>query len=126
VNDISYDAKPAWRAYTLSILLGIATLLFTIGVLIILWAILDRYGKRYTVDAQKVEARKGIVSRHSESIQLDNLHEAELKQSVIQKILGVGDLCFSTAESTDAEVIFQDIPKPAALKELIEQFLAER
>ena len=126
MNDISYDSKPAWRAYTLSILLGIATLLFTIGVLIILWAILDRYGKRYTVDAQKVAARKGIVSRYSESIQLDDLHEVALKQSVIQKMLGVGDLCFSTAASTDAEVIFQDIPKPAALKELIEQFLAER
>ncbi len=124
MNDISYDSKPAWRAYTLSILLGIATLLFTIGVLIILWAILDRYGKRYTVDAQKVEAHKGIVSKYSELIQLDNLHEVELKQTVIQKILGVGDLHFSTAESTDAEVTFQDIPKPAALKKQIEQFLA--
>jgi membrane protein YdbS with pleckstrin-like domain len=122
--NISYDAQPAWRAYWLSILLGIATLILTIGVLIIMWAVLDRRGKRYTVDEQKAEVHQGIFIKTVESIQLEDLHKVELTQTKKQKILGIGTLMLSASEESGEEIIFQDISKPAALKKQLEQFIA--
>jgi membrane protein YdbS with pleckstrin-like domain len=124
MTNISYDAKPAWRAYWLSILLGIATLILTIGVLIIMWAVLDRRGKRYTVDEQKAEVHQGIFVKTVESIQLEDLHKVELTQTKKQKILGIGTLMLSASEESGEEIIFQDISKPAALKKQLEQFIA--
>jgi membrane protein YdbS with pleckstrin-like domain len=123
MTNISYDAKPAWRAYWLSILLGIATLILTIGVLIIMWAVLDRRGKRYTVDEQKAEVHQGIFIKTVESIQLEDLHKVELTQTKKQKILGIGTLVLSASEESGEEIVFQDISKPAVLKKQLEQFL---
>jgi uncharacterized membrane protein YdbT with pleckstrin-like domain len=123
MTNISYDAQPAWRAYWLPFFLGIATLILTIGVLIILWAVFDRRGKRFTVNEHKAEACKGITSKTVQSLQLKDLHKVELTQTVRQKMIGVGNLVLSAKEGSGAEVVFQDISKPAVLKKQLEQFL---
>ena len=122
-TNISYDAQPAWRAYWLSFLLGIATLILTIGVLIILWAVFDRRGKRYTVDEQKAEVCSGIATTMVQSIQLEDLCKVELTQTVRQKMIGVGNLVLSAQAGSGTEIVFQDISKPAELKKQLEQFV---
>ena len=124
MTDISYDAKPAWRGYWLLIIFGIATLILTIGVLLIMWAILDRRGKHYTVNEQKAEVHQGVFTKTSQSLELENLHKVELTQTRKQKILGIGTLVLSAKEDDGTELVFQDISKPDALKKELEQFLS--
>jgi len=123
LTDISYDAKPAWRGYWLLILFGIATLILTIGVLLIMWAVLDRRGKRYTVNEEKAEAHLGVFTKTSQSLELENLHKVELTQTRKQKMLGIGTLVLSAKEDDGTKLVFQDIPKPAALKKQLEQVI---
>lgn len=124
MTDISYEAKPAWRAYWPSLLLGIATLIITIGPFFILWAVFDRRWKRYTVKEQKAEACQGIFMKTSQSIALENLHSVELTQTAKQKFLGIGNLTLTATESIGTKIIFADISKPAALKKQLEEFIS--
>ncbi|MDP6733091.1 MAG: PH domain-containing protein [Gammaproteobacteria bacterium] len=125
MTDISYEAKPAWRAYWPSILIGIATLILTIGPFFILWAVYDRRAKRYTVDEQKAEACQGIFPNISQSIELENLQGVELTQSIKQKLLGIGNLTLTAIESMGTEIVFADISRPAALKKQLEQIISD-
>ena len=84
MTDISYEAKPVWRAYWPVILIGIATLILSIGPFFILWAIVDRHRKLYTVNEQKAEACQGIFRKTSKSIELENLHSVELTLTLCQ------------------------------------------
>jgi|TARA_B100001964_G_C14232470_1_gene600731 membrane protein YdbS with pleckstrin-like domain len=124
LTDISYEAKPVWRAYWPSILLGIATLIFSIGPFFILWAVFDRRLKRYTVKEQKAEACQGIFRKTSKSIELENLQSVELTRTAKQKLLGIGNLTLTAKESIGTEIIFADISKPAALKKQLDQFIS--
>ncbi|MCP4001523.1 MAG: PH domain-containing protein [Gammaproteobacteria bacterium] len=124
LTDISYDAKPAWRGYWLLILFGIATLILTIGVLLIMWAVLDRRGKHYTVNEHKAEAHQGVFTRTTRSLELKNLHKVELTQTIKQKMLGIGTLVLYAKEGDGAELIFQDIAKVTDLKNQLEHVIA--
>ena len=125
MTDISYEAKPAWRAYWPSILIGIATLILTIGPFFILWAVYDRRAKQYTVKEQKAEASQGIFPTISQSIELENLQSVELTQTVKQKMLGIGNLTLTAIESIGTEIVFADISKPVALKKQLEQYISD-
>ena len=124
MTDISYEAKPVWRAYWPAILLGIATLILSIGPFFILWAVFDRRRKLYTVIEQKAEACQGIFRKTSQSIELENLHSVELTRTAKQKLLGIGNLTLTATECIGTEIVFADISKPAALKKQLEQFIS--
>ncbi len=135
------ELRPAWRNYWVWFLAAGLLLLTALGFLIgeategegwgaeiwLLAAILvmgvvlfKRFSWKFTVDDNRVSRHYGIISRNQQSVRIKDLRSVELDQSLIQRILGIGDLGFYSAGSVDAEVKFFGIKSPAEWRDEID------
>jgi uncharacterized membrane protein YdbT with pleckstrin-like domain len=121
---IDFDSRRAWRDYFAQILLAIIlTPLYGLGLALFALIALDRYGTHYSIARDRIQARNGIISKNERSVRLENIRDLWLDQGVIQRLLGVGSIGFSTAGQGGSEVVFKGILKPRVLKERIEDHL---
>ncbi len=65
--------------------------------------------------------RCGLLSRDIAEIELRHIRDIQLKQSVYERIVGIGSLALSSAGRAEAEVLFEGIPDPGGVKEVIRQ-----
>ena len=118
---ISYESRPAWREQWLPLTLGILLLpVFGLGLIFILWVVVGRYASHYKIENGRIQVRNGIVSKDERSIRIKDLRDVALKQSVVERLLRIGTLEFSSSGSHGAEVVFAGILKPKILKSQIE------
>ena len=131
------DLRPAWRNYWASI--GIAGFLligfigspaseagthwpsFWIAAALIGLVALRRYAARYTVSGDKIQAHQGIISRTQKSVRTGHLRNVNLRQSMVQRALNVGDVEFSTSGGGGIEVVFRGIIDPVSLRDRFDQ-----
>ncbi|MBA3563053.1 MAG: PH domain-containing protein [Gammaproteobacteria bacterium] len=140
-----YTARPAWR----NSLLRIATALFLIvfgivlfytaladadppvrfavaglGVLIALFllapGIYEHFAWRYVIADRSIECHHGILSRDVNAIRLRDLRNVNVRQSLLQRLLGVGDVEFSSAGGSGIEVAFRGVVDPLGLKRKVQ------
>jgi len=128
---MEYDARPAWLDQ-LGIMVVVA-LLFLIGIggaegtgvlLVAIPAfmviiIYRRYSWVYSITNGSIESRHGIISRNTKSILIHDLRSINVKQSIIQRTVGTGDVEFSSAGGAGIEVVFYGVPDPERLKQSV-------
>lgn len=85
------------------------------------YAIWLRMGTRYRVTEEKVTAEYGILSKNSTTINLQDIRNVELSQSGLERLLGYGDIAFSTAGTGGTEITFNKVPKPNNIKQRVEE-----
>ncbi len=79
-----------------------------------------RFSWLYTIDAESIESSHGLIARRVQSIRIRDLRNINIRQSVMQRLLDVGDVEFSSAAGGDVEVIFYGAPDPMGLKEYVQ------
>lgn len=142
---MDYRSRPAWRAQWVS--LGLEFILL-IGLLWAFWAVIARdpsfwqqllyllallcvsalavpilyrrYVWRYSVDRENIESRYGIIARQVHSIRIQDLRNVNVKQNILQRLIGIGDVEFSSAGGEGIEVVFNAITSPMQLKERVQ------
>jgi uncharacterized membrane protein YdbT with pleckstrin-like domain len=77
-----------------------------------------RYSWRYTIDNATIESRQGVIARKVQSIRVQDLRNINVRQNVVQRLLGVGDVEFSSAGGSGIEVVFFGVRDPMAVKAL--------
>jgi uncharacterized membrane protein YdbT with pleckstrin-like domain len=82
--------------------------------------ILHSYFIKYFLYDQYVETITGIVSRNGHRAGIDRITDFALRQSVIQRALGICSVLISTAGSDGFEFKFKDLPREVG-KKLIEE-----
>ncbi|WP_018949081.1 PH domain-containing protein [Thioalkalivibrio sp. ALMg11] len=78
-----------------------------------------RYVDHFRLDENRVAHRHGIVARNQHSIRLAAIRSVELKQSIMQRILGIGDILIYAAGSNEAEVAMKGLSRPLKAQESI-------
>lgn len=78
-----------------------------------------RHLDHFSLDGNRVAHRHGIVARNQHSLRLAAIRSVELKQSVMQRILGVGDLLIYAAGSSEAEIAMKGLSRPQKAKEAV-------
>jgi len=141
---MNYVGRPAWRNQWFAILIAALLLIALIGMLIgpttttspentfmqwILGAILillvlvilyRRYSWKYTITSEVIESRHGLIARNIKSVRIKDLRNVNLRQSVFQRIFGIGNLEFSSAGGSGIEVTFFGITNPMEVKNQIQ------
>ncbi|MEK6550486.1 MAG: PH domain-containing protein [Pseudomonadota bacterium] len=144
-GDSTYRFRPQWRyqwpsllgiaaGVALAVLLRLATIPWlpaklahaveiggaALAVYLVLLAVFRRYSWLYTIDAESIESSHGLISRRVQSIRIRDLRNINIRQTVMQRLLDVGDVEFSSAAGGDVEVIFYGAPDPMGLKEYVQ------
>lgn len=109
-----------WIAWVPSILWSVATLI-TMGLLlpfaIFYW--LKTRSIEQAVTSRRVVYKYGIISRRTEEMRVDAIETVELRQGVIGRILGFGNVRVTGRGSSD--VVIQRVGDPIDVKRRIEQ-----
>jgi len=147
MKTMHFSVRPMWRAQWLNILLVPAWLaaagwlfirypegwLRFVGygcvlaaVYLVLRIFYEHFAWRFTIDDDSIESRRGIIGRTVQSIRIEDLRNINVRQSLVERMLGVGSVDFSTAGGSGIEVVFFGIEDPLKLKEGVQQMQEER
>jgi len=77
------------------------------------------------VTNQRLVARKGVLARSGREVPLDRLSDVSYRQSVLDRLVGCGDVLVESPGRDSPEVFF-DLPRPQEAQRLISQLLWQR
>lgn len=108
---VQFDGRRSWLASVLNV-----PAILTLG----LWALVRRYGSRYTVTNFRVYSRYGIMRKDEAIVQSADVRDVALSQSITSRLLGYGDVEVSTAGRGGSEVVFQGVSRPHRAREAVQ------
>ncbi len=103
--------------------------LATIVLLVLTYAVgwVRRMTTRYLVTDRRIQIRTGIASRQERTTHIDRVQNVNLRQSLAQRILGIGDVDWDTAgtDAPESDFTFRGIDDPSALVRMADRFAIE-
>ena len=144
---VLYEGHPSWRAIldfylkgfvataVLALIVALATNLFgdetdtglvtviaLVGVaLTILVGFVKRVATNYTITDRRLHIKRGIVSRTIQETRLERVQNVNYNQSVIQRMLQIGDVEFDTAAGDDYNFVFFGVAEPADVVHMVDE-----
>jgi uncharacterized membrane protein YdbT with pleckstrin-like domain len=142
---VIWTGRPSWRG-RLSILapgLVLAVLVFllllwvgvdlavslvvalVIAVVAIVWGLLETLRWKYTITSRRVFVRHGLVSVNEQSARLERVQDLTLRQTLFDRLFGVGALEIDTAGSEGGALQLKALERPARVREILETAVRE-
>lgn len=85
-----------------------------------------RWSRTYfVVTSQRVIFREGVLARRGVEIPLERVNNVNFAQSIIERVLGAGDLLIESA-SEDGQQLFSDIRNPEQVQNMIHEAIHAR
>ena len=118
-NDVWKD-NPSYLYYLGHFIFGVLLLpLFGFGLLFILYALLDRNTKLYTLTNKRVMSKAGIISRQIHEVGVKDIRNINVKQGILERLFGLGTVEIASAGTAGIEVKFIGIRDPMRARDLI-------
>ena len=101
---------------------GLVTIIALVGVaLTILAGFVKRVATSYTITDRRLHIKRGIVSRTIQETRLERVQNVNYNQSVIQRVLQIGDVDFDTAAGDDYNFVFSGVADPADVIHMVDE-----
>ena len=142
-----FEGHPSWRsiiafyvkglvlvliaAFVVGIVTGIGddgtdanlvTLVAVIGVaLVVLGGFIKRITTHYMITTRRLHIKRGIIAREIQETRLERVQNVNYNQSLLQRMLQVGDVDFDTAAGDDYNFIFAGVANPDQVVERVDR-----
>jgi uncharacterized membrane protein YdbT with pleckstrin-like domain len=87
------------------------------------WPLVSRWlqnrSKTFIVTSHRIYVEEGLIGRFSTELPLNKVNDVTMRQSLLQRVLGAGDITVLTGN--DLTTSFQNIADPLAIREAISQ-----
>ena len=101
---------------------GLVILVAVVGVAIVVLAgFIKRVTTHYTITTRRLHIQRGIISRDIQETRLERVQNVNYNQSLLERILQVGDVDFDTAAGDDYNFIFVGVADPAEVVESVDR-----
>ena len=101
---------------------GLVTVIALVGVaLTVLVGFVKRVATSYTITDRRLHIKRGIVSRTIQETRLERVQNVNYNQSVIQRVLQIGDVDFDTAAGDDYNFVFSGVAEPADVVHMVDE-----
>jgi membrane protein YdbS with pleckstrin-like domain/DNA-directed RNA polymerase subunit RPC12/RpoP len=115
-----WQGHPSYLKYFLHFVFGIILLpLLGTGLLFIIYALLDRNTRVYTLTSKRAMAKVGIISRTVHEVAIRDVKNINVKQGIIDRIFNLGTVEISSAGSSGIEVTFYGIKNPMPIRDKV-------
>jgi uncharacterized membrane protein YdbT with pleckstrin-like domain len=104
--------------------LAIAIAAVIVG-LTLLVGFLRRVGTKYLLTNQRLRISRGIVRRNVQETRLERVQNVNYRQSVLDRVLGVGTVDFDTAGTDDSEFRFEWVDGPEKVVRAVDHAIEE-
>ena len=133
--DLRWTSRPSplyfWRRWLLALglvatarLLGgeTAVWLFAGAVAVALWtAVSWLFGGQAWVTDEKVVDSRGVISRHTTEVRIVRVDEIDVRQSPVERLMGIGRLCLRSDDAAAPAVTLRGVRHPGELARLIRE-----
>ncbi len=100
---------------------GIGSGAFLLIVLITLvWTLLETIFWKYTITDRRIFVRHGLLSVTEETARLGRVQDITLRQSILDRLFGVGTLSIDTAGTEGGALDFRGLVRPTEVREIVE------
>jgi uncharacterized membrane protein YdbT with pleckstrin-like domain len=146
-EQVLYEGHPSWRAIldfyikgiaataVVCLLLALGTNVFgdntdsslvaivaLVGVAVtILAGFIKRVATSYTITNRRLHIKRGIVSRTIQETRLERVQNVNYNQSILQRMLQVGDVDFDTAAGDDYNFTFAGVAEPEDVVHMVDR-----
>ena len=101
---------------------GVVIPVAVVGVaLVVLAGFIRRVTTHYTITTRRLHIKRGIISRDIQETRLERVQNVSYDQSLVERILQVGDVDFDTAAGDDYNFIFVGVADPAEVVERVDR-----
>jgi len=76
---------------------------------------------RYKLTNERLIVTRGFISKRIEETELYRVNDVSMKQSVMERMFGLGDVRLESTDATTPEPQIKDIKNPERVKDLIRQ-----
>lgn len=91
----------------------------------IVWTWLVRISTEYRVYQDSLEVESGILSRSIDNLQLFRVRDLGLSQSILARILGVGDVTVTSTDRSNPHLRLRRVADPRGLYETLRDLVGE-
>jgi len=129
--------RPAWRSFLTWWILSVAVAAlavflsvrytapwWTVAVALIpvVVIMLKRCSTEFIVKHDEVTMEKGLFAKNSVEIGMPQIRTIEVRQTVFQRMLGIGDIMIASSGTDTYEIIVSGIEQPKELRDVIQGF----
>jgi uncharacterized membrane protein YdbT with pleckstrin-like domain len=101
---------------------GLVTIVALLGVaLTVIAGFVKRVATNYTITDRRLHIKRGIVSRTIQETRLERVQNVNYTQSVLQRLLQIGDVDFDTAAGDDYNFVFAGVGEPADVVHMVDK-----
>jgi membrane protein YdbS with pleckstrin-like domain len=117
-----WEGNPSHYYYLVAYIIGgILILAYGLGLIIIIIALLSKKSKIFTVTNKRVKSKAGIIARVTREVSIKDIRVINLKQSISERIFGLGTIEVGSAGTAGIEVYFKGIPEAPKIKDMIQK-----
>jgi uncharacterized membrane protein YdbT with pleckstrin-like domain len=93
---------------------------------VLLAGLVKRKRTLYTITTQRLTIRAGLLARDVQETRLDRIQNVNCRQSVLERILGVGTVDFDTAAGAQYSFSFRGLARPDEVVRTVDRALRQR
>ena len=112
-----------WRPITLILSVVFGVLVITSLGTFVHWFVNVRFQSLTITDERSIWSR-GVFDRETSEVQHDDVRNIQVKQSFLDRILGVGRIAISSAGQDEMEIDIRDVPDPDQVAETVRTYQA--
>jgi uncharacterized membrane protein YdbT with pleckstrin-like domain len=106
---LNWDGTVARWVRIVAVVAAVAVFAFTAGFRYVSWL-----NTEFVVTSDRVITRSGVFAKHARDIPLDRINDVTFTQSIIERVLGSGNIIIQSA-SEDGQNVFDFIRNPEAV-----------
>lgn len=104
---------------------GVVRLLPLLAALSILAVVLLKwYRVRYVITSNEVYIKRGLISLDLVQIRLSRIQNTTRSQSIVERLLGYGDVVAYTAGTDTMDIELRNVPNPSQVNETLSRLLS--
>jgi uncharacterized membrane protein YdbT with pleckstrin-like domain len=101
---------------------GLVVIVAIVGVAIVILAgLIKRITTHYTITTRRLHIQRGIIARDIQETRLERVQNVNYNQSLLERVLQVGDVDFDTAAGDDYNFVFVGVADPADVVEKVDR-----
>jgi len=137
---VIWTGRPSWKGRMAIVLPGalLAILVLVVGLwaglstgaavivmvavalVTVVWALLETIRWKYTITNRRVFVRHGLVSVQEQTARLERVQDVTLRQTLFDRLFGVGRLDIDTAGSEGGALEFKALIEPTHVREVLD------
>ncbi|AUX29396.1 hypothetical protein SOCE836_014860 [Sorangium cellulosum] len=114
---VLFEGAPSWKAWFWSYVAASVLSLVLVGLVwlgILHW---KRKSLRYKITDRTIDYEAGLLTRRVETLQLWRVHDLDLRQTFMERLLDIAEIRVFTRDASDPELVIRGLP---ASRELFE------